>query len=124
MTRFIALLAIVSGLLLAESKADETEKWCVGNRAQVDKLVSDVQEQNFPVRHLDETNAMIFMSLVRQMGLIENVPHLPGTQMTILMNPGVQIWGIIVKGDKWCARIVLGWSEYMAIVHAMKPKGV
>lgn len=125
MTRFVALLAIVSGLILADSaNADDTEKWCVGNRAEVEKLIADVKSQNFPVRELDEANTAVFLSLVQQYGFIEQIPSLPGTSMVILINPGSQIWGIVVKGDKWCARLVLGWSDYQTIVHAMRPKNI
>lgn len=124
MTRFLALLALASGLLIFDARADDTAKWCVGDRADVDRLVETVKAQNFPTRELDETNTVIFLALVQQYGFIENIPSLPGTKMIVLINPGVQVWGIIVRDDKWCARLTLGWQDYQAIVQAMKPKNI
>lgn len=124
MTRFFALLALASGLLIVDARADDTAKWCVGDRADVDRLVETIKSQNFPTRELDETNTVIFLALVQQYGFIENIPSLPGTKMIVLINPGVQVWGIIVRDDKWCARLTLGWQDYQAIVQAMKPKNI
>jgi hypothetical protein len=123
---FIALLALVSGLLIygPGPKADETAKWCVGNLAEAHKLIEDVKSQGFPTRELDEANTAVFLSTVTQHGFIENIPSLPNAKMTILVNPGVMIWGIIYKGDNWCARVTLGWADYEAVMKAMRPKNI
>lgn len=126
MMRFFALLALVSGLILADSAmaADETEKWCVTDRIAGEEIIAKITEQGFPVRELDATNTAIFLSHVNKSGFIPDMPMLPGVTMKILINPGVAIWGMVFKDDKWCARLQLGWEDYQSIVNAMRPKNI
>lgn len=125
MTRFIALLAIVSGIVLTwPAKADDTAKWCVANTDKPLELIESVKAQGFPTRELDATNTLIFLSIVRENEYIAGVPNLPGARMTLLINPGVLVWGLIFKDDKWCARIQLPWAEYQAVLKAMQPKNI
>ncbi len=123
-TRFIALLAIVSGLLLVESKADDTAQWCARSRSEGLQLIQDITSKGFPTRELDETNTAIFLAVVKKHGFIEGVPNLPGTNMVILINPGKLVWGLIFKDDKWCARLQLSWEDYELVMQAMKPKNI
>lgn len=125
MKAFFALLAMVSGLILADSaKADDTKQWCVTDRKAGEDIIAKIAEQGFPVRELDATHTAIFLSHVNSQGFISGMPSLPGVTMKVLVNPGLMIWGFIFKDDKWCARIQLGWEDYQTIVQAMRPKNI
>lgn len=125
MTRFIALLAIVSGLILTHpAKADDTAQWCVRAKSDGLHLIQDITAKGFPTRELDETNTAIFLSVVKKHGFIDGVPNLPNTNMVLLINPGKLVWGLIFLDDKWCARLQLSWEDYELIMQVMKPKNI
>lgn len=125
MTRFIALLAIVSGIILTwPAKADDTKEWCVASTDHPYKFIENVRAEGFPVHELDATNTMIFLNIVKENGYVAGVPNLPGARMVILENPGTMIWGFIFKDDKWCARIQLPWPDYQSVMQAMRPKKI
>ncbi len=109
MTRFIALLAIVSGLILAESKADVSEEWCTQDKNGAIEQIAVFLSRSLPVESLNEYQTQAYLTAARN---FLDIPPMLGVTIIVAQLPGTGARGYIFKGDKYCARLTLPWNEH------------
>lgn len=106
MTRFIALLAIVSGLLLVESRADDTAANCISPKADVLEFVEQMKLQGMKTVILKGAKAQAYLSVARE---VAEIPSLPNTELIVITNEGVAAVAFVIKGENKCGYVKLTW---------------
>jgi hypothetical protein len=117
MTRFIALLAIASGLLLVESKADATKEHCVHPAKDFVELIESFSAQGFSIEALSEKETQAYMRIARE---IVAIPELPGTIIVVVENAGHAAIAFIFRDDMRCGYIKVTWQLHQIAMKAAK----
>lgn len=121
MNRFIALLALVSGLLLVEAKADETEKWCVVPKAQAVEIIQTLANQGGNVETLKDKQAQDYLAVIRNH---TEIPELPGVEVIVVTFEGQAAAAFTFKGEFTCGRVVMKWPVHKEAWKAAKGVGI
>lgn len=116
MTRLLALLAIVSGLLLVESKADETDKFCIYPREQALEVIENaVKTHGFKMIILKGPKALAYYNEIREAA---SGPVLSGIELIIVYNPGKAAAVFAMKGEHRCGHTMVTWPLHMRAINA------
>jgi hypothetical protein len=116
MTRFIALLAIASGLLLVESKADETDKYCIYPQAEaLDVIEQGVKEHGFKMMVLKGPMAQAYYDAIREQA---SGPILSGIHLVIIYNPGKGAAVFAFRGENRCGHTMISWPLHSRAIIA------
>lgn len=116
MTRFIALLAIVSGLLIADSKADDTDKFCIYPRSEALEVIErGVKEYGFKMIVLNGPKAQAYYNEIRPYA---DGPDLRGISIIILVNQDKAAIAFAMKGDSRCGHTMVTWPLHQRAIIA------
>lgn len=116
MKKFIASLAIVSALLIADSKADETDKFCIYPREQALEVIEDaVKTHGFKMMILKGPKALAYYNDIREAA---SGPVLSGIELIIVYNPGKAAAVFAMKGEHRCGHTMVTWPLHMRAINA------
>ena len=116
MKNFLASLAIVSALLIADSKADETDKFCIYPRAQALEVIEDaVKTHGFKMIVLSGPKAIAYYNDIREAA---SGPILSGIELIIVYNPGKAAAVFAMKGEFRCGHTMVTWPLHLRAINA------
>jgi hypothetical protein len=117
MKPFLVLLALASGLLLLESKADDTPQYCKDPKADVVALVEALAAQGFRHIELKGSEAQAYLSVLRE---VTEVPAFPGTELSIVLNENVAAVAFVFKDDTRCGYVRVSWPLHVRALKSAK----
>ncbi len=119
MKTFIAALAMLSALLISDSRADVTKEWCVQPKENATPEIALYLSKGLPVETLNEFQSQAYIKAARN---FIDIPEFPGVTLVIAEVPGLGARAFFFKGENYCARLTLPWKSHE---YAMKKaKGV
>lgn len=95
----IVLLALASGLIAFDSKADDTKQWCTESKQDGVEFIVEAVKIGAKVIELGVQETQIYLEQLRE--LVE-VPKLPGTKLVLLEGTGPQAVGIVFNETHRC----------------------
>lgn len=117
MTRFIALLAIVSGIILTwPAKADDTKEWCKHDPSEAVAIIAKYSEAGFPVEAFTELETQAYLEYVYGKLDMPEKPKLPGTVVVFAEIPNNRSTGYFfhLSTKKFCSSLPMPWEMHMA----------
>lgn len=118
MTRFIALLAVVSGLLLVESKADDRKEWCIHSKQEAVEQIFGFAQQGAEIEAIEGLQAQTYLGLLREQ---VEVPNLPDVTIVFATIPGRFVVGIVFSDTHRCGVFRLSWASH--VIFLKKSRG-
>lgn len=117
MKQFFAVLAMVSALMIADSKADNTAEHCTDPAKDFVEIIEKLSEQGFPVEALTEKQTQSYMKIARE---IAPIPDLLGTVIVIVENTNEAAIAFIFKDKMRCGYIKTTWQLHTLAMKAAK----
>jgi hypothetical protein len=112
MKQFFAALAMVSALLIVESKADETDKYCIYPKAEAVALLEQMRkEHGYKIVELKGARAQAYFNVIKKAA---DAPDLPGIDLLIIYNEGVSAFIVAIKGEYRCGHTAVNWPMHKA----------
>lgn len=116
MKRFFAALAMVSALLIVESRADESDKFCIYPRQDALSVIeSAVKEHGFKMMVLKGPKALAYYNEIREAA---SAPVLSGIELIIVYNPNKAAAVFAMKGEHRCGHTMVTWPLHLRAINA------
>jgi len=115
MTRFIALLAIGSVLILSHpAQSDDTKEWCKHEPEQAVGLIKQAAEMGFPIEALDQVQTQLYLAVVYKHYIQSGEkPQLPGSIAVFVELPGSRAMVYFFKDEKFCGALTMPWAAHI-----------
>lgn len=111
MKTFFATLAMVSALLIADSKADDTAANCTHPKKDTIEAVELFKkERGYKSVELKGPAAQAYLSVIRA---TTEAPHLPGVELLVVYNEGVAAVVFAIKGEFRCGYARVPWDLHI-----------